>query len=268
MINALPRIAIAMHDYEAAVETFRTTFGMPVLDFSDTTVPDLGAHVGMCMPPGGSNIELMSPANPDLPLSQALSKFLERRGEGLYALMLEAADPNAEAQELLDRDVAVLPLMAGAGGRDVHPRSTNGVLIRVYPDNSVGDHDQQPSGAPGLSGIAKVTVATADASKAADAYRRGLGLDVDEPVEDPERGVLSARARAPKGADIELVSTIDNRQAFGAAINEFVTTKGEGMYSLHLQADDPVAATERLGRSLDTANDLEVFGTRFCIEAA
>ena len=29
------------------------TISLSYPDFSDTTVPDLGAHVGMCMPPGG-----------------------------------------------------------------------------------------------------------------------------------------------------------------------------------------------------------------------
>ena len=137
VITAMPRIAIAMHDFDAAVRMFGDVFGMPVLDFSDRTVPSLGAHVAMCIPEGGSNIELMSPADPDKPLSQALQKFLDRRGDGLYALMLEAPDPDAEADTLAERGLDVLPLMVGAAGRDVHPRSTHGVLIRVYPDNSV-----------------------------------------------------------------------------------------------------------------------------------
>ena len=59
----------------------------------------------MCVPPGGSNIELMAPADPAAPLSQALrSTFLDRRGEGLYALMLEAPDPDAEASSSPDED--------------------------------------------------------------------------------------------------------------------------------------------------------------------
>src|SRR4051794_14031760 len=70
MITAMPRIAIAVHDFGAAVATFRDTFGMPVVDFSPRTVATLGAHVGMCAPPGGSNIELMAPADAPKPLSQ------------------------------------------------------------------------------------------------------------------------------------------------------------------------------------------------------
>ena len=148
MITAMPRIAIAVKDFEAALATFQDQMGMHVLDFSPETVPSLGAHVGMCQPAGGSNIELMAPSNPDEPLSQALQKFLDRRGEGIYAMMLESADPNAEAEILLEKGVKVLPLMRGAGGRDIHPSSTHGVLIRIYPDGSVAQPENPSSASP------------------------------------------------------------------------------------------------------------------------
>ncbi len=97
MITGMPRIAIAIHDFDACVATFRERLGMPVIDVSDTSVENLGAKLAMCVPAGGSNIELMSPADPAAPLSQSLQRFLDRRGEGLFALMLEAPDPNTEA---------------------------------------------------------------------------------------------------------------------------------------------------------------------------
>ena len=155
MITAMPRIAIAVRDFSATVATFRDKLGMPVLDMSESSVESLGARLAMCVPKGGSNIELMSPADPATPLSQSLQRFLDRRGEGLFALMLEAPDPNAEAEDLSGRGLNVLPLMAGAGGRDIHPNSTHGVLIRVYPvDSFQGQRDPgdaAESDSPGLS---------------------------------------------------------------------------------------------------------------------
>jgi catechol 2,3-dioxygenase-like lactoylglutathione lyase family enzyme len=271
MITAMPRIAIAMNDFDAAVATFRDVFGMPVVDFSDRTVPSLGAHVGMCVPEGGSNIELMSPADPGKPLSQALQKFLDRRGEGLYALMLEAPDPDVEAAHLSERGLDVLPLMAGAGGRDVHPRSTHGVLIRIYPDDSVGTQDGHETRPPGFSGITKVIVATADASLAANVYGQGFGLDVGAVVHDEGRGVLCARCRAPKGGVIELVSPVDTDNPFARDIERCVKEENGGMYALVLQAPDPRAAVAELNaRGVATRGqaDLEavIFGTRFLFE--
>jgi Glyoxalase/Bleomycin resistance protein/Dioxygenase superfamily len=270
VITAMPRIAIAMHDFGAAVSTFRDVFGMPVVDFSEQTVPALGAHVGMCVPEGGSNIELMSPADPDKPLSQALQRFLDRRGDGLYALMLEAPDPDVEAAALSQRGLDVLPLMAGASGRDVHPRSTHGVLIRVYPNNSAQTRGPHESLAPGFSGITKVIVATADAALAAIVYGRGFGLDVGAVIHDEKRGVLCAQCRAPKGGVIELVSAVDNDKPFAQDIERCVKEDNGGMYALVLQAPDPRAAVAVLNdRGVTTGvTDPEavVFGTRFFFE--
>jgi hypothetical protein len=270
MITALPRIAVAMHDFDAALTTFGEGFGMPVLDFSDRTVPTLGAHVAMCVPRGGSNVELMAPADPTKPLSQALQKFLDRRGDGLYALMLEAPAPDAEASAVSERGLDVLPLMAGAGGRDVHPRSTHGVLIRIYPDNSAANAPRDGA-APGLSGIVRAIVATTDASLAANTYGHGFGLDASDVRQDHERGVVVAEARAPKGGVIELVSAVDDSRPFAQEITACVKEQNGGIYGLVLRADDPAAALELLkARGFATvdapAPHVVAFGTRFFIE--
>jgi hypothetical protein len=222
----------------------------------------------MCVPDGGSNIELMSPADPGKPLSQALQKFLDRRGDGLYALMLEAPDPDVEAVALSERGLEVLPLMAGASGRDVHPRSTHGVLIRVYPNDSVPTRGGHESSAPGFSGITTVIVATADASLAANVYGQGFNLDVGPVSHDADRGVLCAQCRPPKGGVIELVSAVDTDKPFAHDIERCVKEDNGGMYALVLQSSDPRAAEELLnargiGARGGTDPGAVIFGTRF-----
>jgi hypothetical protein len=49
MITAMPRIAIAVSEFDKIVSTFRDAFGMPVIDISDTSVASLGARLGMCV---------------------------------------------------------------------------------------------------------------------------------------------------------------------------------------------------------------------------
>ena len=276
MITAMPRIAIVMHDFDLAIATFRDGFGMPVSDFSGHTVPHLGAHVAMCTPEGGSNVELMAPADPAKPLSQSLQRCLDRRGEGPYALMLEAPDPDVEAEALSARGLDVLALMKGAGGRDIHPRSTHGVLIRVYPDDSVRKPEGLISGEPGLSGIARAVIATTDAALAEGAYRHGLGLHTDPVIEDDERGVRSVVCRPPKGGVIDLVSPTDTTRSFAQDVERFTKGDGgqdhEGLYALVLRADDPDAAASLLAaRGIPVGGrdgrEASVFGTRFLIEA-
>ena len=254
MITAMPRIAIAVNDFERALTTFRDQMGMYVLDFSPETVPSLGAHVGMCQPCGGSNIELMAPSNPEEPLSQALQKFLDRRGEGVYAMMLESPDPNAEAETLLKRGIKVLPLMRGAGGRDIHPSSTHGVLIRVYPDESVVQPENPASAAPHYTGIQKVVIATRDAGLAGNVYAQGLGLAADSPQIDADSGLLRCVIHPPKGGVIELVSPIDPSSEPSQELQTFLESKGEGVFALEVAAREQVAKHE-----------FEIFGTRFLV---
>jgi catechol 2,3-dioxygenase-like lactoylglutathione lyase family enzyme len=246
----MPRIAIATRDFAGIVRTFRDALGMPIVDLSAGTAASLGANLAMCVPEGGSNIELMSPADPAAPLSQSLERFLARRGEGLFALMLEAPDPNAEAEVLRERGLDVLPLMAGAGGRDVHPRSTHGVLIRVYPSRSFQAASELAQGnearALGLSGIVRVVIAVRELKRALEVYGRRFGLDAREPTADARRGVGAAICAAPAGGQIELVEPMDPRKPFAAEIAEQLNRAGEGMFAVVLQAPDPAAMAQAL----------------------
>ena len=284
MITGMPRIAIAVRDFPTTVATFRDKLGMPVVDLSEGSVESLGAKLAMCVPEGGSNIELMSPADPAAPLSQSLQRFLDRRGEGLFALMLEAPDPNAEADDLSGRGLNVLPLMAGAGGRDVHPNSTHGVLIRVYPESSFGGSQDSSatddSDAPGLSGIARVIIAVHDLEHAVSVYGSKFSMDIDQSSVDADRGVRSATCHPPSGGAIELVSVVDQNRPFAQSIKAFLDSGREGMYALVLQSRDLQASAKAMaarglevGVSADSPEALEVartstFGALLRIESA
>lgn len=272
MITAMPRIAIAVNDFSETVATFRDKLGMPVVDLSESSFKSLGANLAMCIPEGGSNIELMSPADPASPLSQSLQKFLDRRGEGLFALMLEAADPDAEADEISARGLDVLPLMAGAGGRDIHPRSTHGVLIRVYPNGSVQGLSADTPEGPGLSGIARVIVAVRDAAEAATVYGNGFAMEVSAASLDEDRGVQQAICTPPAGGRIEFVSVADRDRPFAGRIASFLEERSEGMYALVLRAEDPSAAADHLdARGMNVARsdvlETSVSGARILLES-
>jgi catechol 2,3-dioxygenase-like lactoylglutathione lyase family enzyme len=281
MITGMPRIAIAVHDFQATVATFRDKLGMPVIDMSGTSVESLGAKLAMCVPEGGSNIEIMSPADAAAPLSQSLQSFLNRRGEGMFALMLEAPDPDAEAEDLAGRGLNVLPLMAGAGGRDVHPNSTHGVLIRVYPVNSFQKPDSQTSDShtPGLSGIARVIIAVHDLDHAAKVYGDQFALGKDAPSVDAERGVRTATCHPASGGAIELVSVDDPSRPFARSVQAFLDSNREGIYCLVLQSSDLRETAKILAArgleaaiSADSADALEIerastFGALLRIES-
>ena len=284
MITGMPRIAIAVRDFPTCVARFRETLGMPVVDVSENSVKDLGASLAICVPKGGSNIEIMSPADPSAALSQSLQRFLDRRGDGMFALMLEAPDPEREAEVLLDRGLNVLPLMEGAGGRDVHPNSTHGVLIRVYPvDSFAGYKGTGPESAednPELSGIARVIIAVEDLDRAVDVYGTGFAMDIGKPSLDAERGVRTAICTPASGGVIELASVQDSKRPFARSVREFLDKGQEGMFAVVLQSRDLQATRHALlarGAEVSATSDasadvLEVeldatFGMRMRIEA-
>ena len=283
MITGMPRIAIAVHDFAACVASFREKLGMPVVDVSESSVKDLGASLAICVPKGGSNIEIMSPADPSAALSQSLQRFLDRRGEGLFALMLEAPDPEKEAEILLDRGLNVLPLMQGAGGRDVHPNSTHGVLIRVYPvDSFAGYEGTGPANAednPELSGIVRVIIAVDDLDRAVDVYGSRFAMDLGRPSLDAERGVQTAICTPASGGAIEIVSVHDSKRPFARSVREFLDRDREGMFGVVLQSRDLQASRHALltrgvevTLSDESPDILEVdrsatFGMRMRIEA-
>lgn len=283
MITGMPRVAIAVHDFAASIAAFREKLGMPVVDVSENSVKDLGASLAICVPKGGSNIEIMSPADPSAALSQSLQRFLDRRGEGMFALMLEAPDPEKEAEVLLARGLNVLPLMKGAGGRDVHPDSTHGVLIRVYPvDSFAGYEGTGPASAednPELSGIARVLIAVEDLDRAVDVYGTQFAMDMGRPSLDAERGVQTAICTPASGGVIELISVEDAKRPFALAVQEFLDRDREGMFAVVLQSRDLQATRHALlARGIEVASSeespdmLEVdpsatFGMRVRIEA-
>jgi hypothetical protein len=225
----------------------------------------------------------MSPADPSAALSQSLQRFLDRRGEGLFALMLEAPDPEKEAEVLLDRGLNVLPSMEGAGGRDVHPNSTHGVLIRVYPvDSFAGYEGTGPASAkdnPELSGIARVIIAVEDLERAVDVYGTGFAMDIGRSSLDAERGVRTAICTPASGGVIELVSAQDSKRPFARSVREFLDKDQEGMFAVVLQSRDLQASRHALlARGVEVAPSdesrdvLEVepgatFGLRVRIEA-
>ncbi|MCZ6644255.1 MAG: VOC family protein [Gammaproteobacteria bacterium] len=254
----MPRIAIAVRDFDKIITTFRDQFGMPVIDISDTSVESLGAKLAMCVPEGGSNIEIMCPEVADAPLCQSLQRFLDRRGEGLFALMLEAPAPDDEAQVLLERGLNVLPLMAGAGGRDIHPKSTHGVLIRVYPDSSFQGQKEPTDESLSLSGITRVMIAVRDIDQAVAVYGTKLGMPTDPIIANEERGVRSAICHPPTGGMIELVCVENKNQPQAKSIEAFLQSRGEGMFALVLETQNLSKTAEVLshrGLNLETVTD-------------
>lgn len=125
----LDHVAVAVHDLDAALASFRERYRAEPL--YREIVEEQGVEEAM-IPVGGSFVQVLQPLGPDTPVG----KFLERRGEGLHHLAYAVADIEAalahleaEGAELIDR----VPRMGGRGAKIafVHPRGGNGVLTEL-----------------------------------------------------------------------------------------------------------------------------------------
>ena len=81
---------------------------------------------------GGSKIELLEGTTPD----SAISRFIEKRGEGIHHIAFEVEDITAEMARLKQEGFTLLNETPKKGADNklvcfVHPKSANGVLIEL-----------------------------------------------------------------------------------------------------------------------------------------
>ncbi|MDO6389171.1 methylmalonyl-CoA epimerase [Pontibacter sp. BT731] len=81
---------------------------------------------------GGTKIELLEGTTPD----SAISKFIEKRGEGIHHIAFEVEDILAEMERLRGEGFMLLNESPKKGADNklvcfVHPKSANGVLIEL-----------------------------------------------------------------------------------------------------------------------------------------
>jgi methylmalonyl-CoA epimerase len=131
MPRRIDHVAIIVRNIEQALVFYRDTLGITPSEIKEVPTEEVRIAFLPIGGPGGSEIELIEPTTPD----SSLTRFLEKRGEGLHHICLEVADIDAALAEMQEKGVPVLdkqPRIA-AGGRAIflHPRGTNGVLLEL-----------------------------------------------------------------------------------------------------------------------------------------
>lgn len=125
----ISHIAIAVEDLDVARKAFETLLGNKVEVIEE--IQDQKVRVGM-IPVGESKIELAGPTDP----SSAISKFIEKRGEGIHHICFEVENLGMELARLKAAGFQLIderPRL-GADGHQIafiHPRTTGGVLVEL-----------------------------------------------------------------------------------------------------------------------------------------
>lgn len=125
----IEHIGIAVKDLDKSISLYQT-----LLDTSCYKTEEVAAqHVTTAFFRTGTNkIELVAPTSAESPIT----KFLEKKGEGIHHIAFAVTDIQAEMQRLKNEGFRLLHEKPVRGADNkwicfIHPKSANGVLIEL-----------------------------------------------------------------------------------------------------------------------------------------
>lgn len=126
----IDHIGVAVKNLDEAVKFYKDVLGLELVKIEE--VPEERVRIAMFRV-GDSYIELLQGTDPE----SAVSKFIERRGEGIHHLSIHVDDVDAKTEELKSKGVTLTydkPREVSHGERKInfiHPKSTFGVLLEI-----------------------------------------------------------------------------------------------------------------------------------------
>ena len=135
LLQNLYHVAIAVRDLSAVEEVYKTARGLRVEHRE--VVEDQGVKTSMLVPEdGGTAIELLEPMDENSPIS----KFLDKRGEGIHHICFKVDDIEAVLERLKKQGVRLIDESPRPGAYNsrvafIHPKAMNGVLVELAEVN-------------------------------------------------------------------------------------------------------------------------------------
>ena len=128
-MKRLEHIGIAVKDLQASNELFKKLLGKKHYKIEEVASENV---LTSFFKTGQSKVELLEGTSPDSPIS----KFIEKRGEGIHHIAFEVADIRAEMKRLEKEGFNILNKKPKRGADNkwvcfIHPKSANGVLIEL-----------------------------------------------------------------------------------------------------------------------------------------
>jgi len=129
MINKIEHIGIAVKSVEQANEIYTQLLGVNPYKQEEVASEMVTTSFFKI---GGNKVELLEAKSPE----SAISKFIEKRGEGLHHIAFEVDDIVAEMKNLKQLGFTLLSDKPKRGADNklicfVHPKSANGVLVEL-----------------------------------------------------------------------------------------------------------------------------------------
>ena len=129
MLGRIDHVGVAVEDVDAALELYRTAFGLS-LEHREV-VEEQGVDAAL-LGVGEGHVELLAPLDPETPVG----RYLDKRGPGLHHVAYAVEDVDAALDALRAAGVRLIDERARTGIRGsrvafLHPSATGGVLTEL-----------------------------------------------------------------------------------------------------------------------------------------
>jgi len=134
MIRKIEHIGIAVKNLEQSNELFKKLFGNEHYKVEKVESENVSTSFFML---GETKIELLEATSPD----SAITKFIEKKGEGIHHIAYDVDDVYAEMKRLQEEGFELINKEPKKGADNklicfLHPKSTNGILVELCQEVS------------------------------------------------------------------------------------------------------------------------------------
>jgi methylmalonyl-CoA/ethylmalonyl-CoA epimerase len=127
-VTSVHHVGVVVRSMDEALALYRGTLGLALL--KEEVVEDQGVRAAL-LDLGNSFLELLEPTVPET----GIARYLERKGEGLHHVCLEAEDIYASLADLKSKGVQLIDETPRDGLTGtiafVHPSALHGVLVEL-----------------------------------------------------------------------------------------------------------------------------------------
>lgn len=129
MIKKIEHIGIAVKSLDNSNALFKKLFGMPHYKVESVESESVSTSFFML---GETKIELLEATDP----GSTISKFIEKKGEGIHHIAYEVDNLEAEMQRLKSEGFELINQTPKDGADNkricfLHPKTTNGILVEL-----------------------------------------------------------------------------------------------------------------------------------------
>lgn len=124
MIKGLNHVGIAVKDVDSAIKFFQEKLGAELITKVDLPFMQ---QVSAIVKVGELQFELMQGTAPE----SVVSRFIEKKGEGMHHISLKVDDIDKACEEFENKDMQIINKLPPMKMAFVHPKSMYGVLVEL-----------------------------------------------------------------------------------------------------------------------------------------